>query len=74
MKTILIALSALVLCSCVDETIVKDTRDTKSLVFGRVYHFSYKSHDYIMFRDGYGKVSVAGVVHDPDCKCKEETK
>lgn len=74
MKKILIVLSALALCSCVKEENIKDFRDTKFEVFNRIVHFSYKSHDYIMFRDGSGDFAVAGIVHDPDCKCKEETK
>ena len=74
MKKIMTVLSALVLCSCVKEENIKDFRDTKFEVFDRIVHFSYKSHDYIMFRDGSGDFSVAGIVHDPDCKCKEETR
>ena len=74
MKKIMAVLSALVLCSCVEEENIKDFRDTKFEVFDRIVHFSYKSHDYIMFRDGSGDFSVAGIVHDPDCKCKEGTR
>ena len=74
MKKIMTVLSALVLCSCVEEENIKDFRDAKFEVFDRIVHFNYKSHDYIMFRDGSGDFSVAGIVHDPDCKCKEETR
>jgi hypothetical protein len=75
MKKIMIILSALALSSCTTEVAVKDFRGTTYEVFDRIVHFSYKSHDYIIFRDGSDKYSVAGVVHDPDCQCKkEETK
>lgn len=74
MKKIMIVLSALVLCSCVKEENIKDFRGTEFEVFNKIVHFSYKSHDYIMFRYGYNEYSIAGIVHDPDCKCKEGTR
>lgn len=74
MKKIMIVLLALVLCSCVKEENIKDFREAKFEVFNRIVHFSYKSHDYIMFRDGVGDYSVAGIVHDPDCKCNDSKK
>lgn len=60
--------------SCIEETIVNDLRGTEDKVFSRICHFEYKSHEYIIFSGGLGSSSVLGVVHDPDCKCKEETK
>ena len=72
MKKILIVLSALALSSCEikHEPIV--SRNTE--VLDKVYHFEYMSHDYIMFRHGFGYSSIAGVVHDPDCKCNNSKK
>ena len=36
-----------------------------------VQTLTYKGHDYIMFRKGYGRMATMGVEHDPDCKaCK----
>lgn len=60
--------------SCKEGAVVTDLRGTGDEVFDRIYHFEYKSHEYIIFRDGFGSNSVLGVVHNPDCKCKEETK
>jgi hypothetical protein len=54
--------------------LLEDFREAKFEVFNRIVHFSYKSHDYIMFRDGVGDYSVAGIVHDPDCKCNDSKK
>ena len=71
MKKILIILSALVLSSCDEGTSVIDLRSTGDEIFDKIYHFKYKSHDYIMFRKDLGNSGVAGVVHDPDCKCNQ---
>jgi hypothetical protein len=71
-----LGLIALLCCfaSCKDGTIVTDLRGTGDEAFDRIYHFEYKSHEYILFRKGLGNNAIAGVVHDPDCKCKEEIK
>lgn len=58
--------------SCTEKTIVNDLRGTEDKVFSRIYHIEYKSHEYIIFRDGIGNNSIVGVVHDPNCKCKED--
>ena len=37
----------------------------------KVQTLTYKGHDYIMFRKGFGKTATMAVEHDPDCKtCK----
>ena len=69
-----LGLIALLCCfaSCKDGAIVTDLRGTGDEVFDRIYHFEYKSHEYIIYRSGICNNSIVGVVHDPDCKCKEE--
>lgn len=69
-----LGLIALLCClaSCEYKTEIKDVRNTEQNIFNNIYHFKYKSHDYIMFRTKYTNNGVAGVVHDPDCKCKED--
>lgn len=38
-----------------------------------VQTLTYKGHDYIMFRKGYGRMGTMGIEHDPDCKtCKKD--
>lgn len=38
-----------------------------------VQTLTYKSHDYIMFRKGFGTEPTMAVEHDPDCKtCKNK--
>lgn len=71
MKKLLLTTAVILgLASCEDETMVYDLRDQENLPTPYVIHFEYKGHDYILFRTMGGNCSIAGVVHDPDCKCK----
>lgn len=45
-----------------EHAIDKQTRD---IVGGKVYEFTYKQHSYI----GFLRYKEWGVVHDPECKC-----
>ena len=39
-----------------------------------VRHFKYKNHKYIQFTSDEGAYSaIGGIVHDPDCHCKQTT-
>ncbi len=35
-----------------------------------VRHFKYRNHSYIQFDMGGGYYSKAGIIHDPDCRCR----
>ena len=34
--------------------------------------FDYDGHKYIRFTWSFGRYNTAGVVHDPDCECKND--
>lgn len=36
-----------------------------------VRHFKYRNHSYIQFDMSGGHYAKAGVIHDPDCRCKK---
>ena len=39
----------------------------------RTQTLTYNSHDYIVFREGFGTFATMAVVHDTDCKtCKRK--
>ncbi len=38
---------------------------------GAVRHFNYHNHSYIQFDISGGQCAKAGVIHDPDCRCKK---
>ena len=38
---------------------------------GAVRHFKYRDHSYIQFDISGGQCAKAGVIHDPDCRCKK---
>lgn len=38
---------------------------------GSVRHFKYRNHSYIQFDIGGGQYSSAGIIHDPNCRCKK---
>ena len=84
MKKIMIVLSALVLTSC-GEGYVNVYRNGKldldsqpihrsGVPFREITHFDYCGHSYIKFIFGASSSVTMGVAHDPDCKCKEETR
>ena len=84
MKKILIVLSALVLTSCGEgyvDVYKKGKLDSDSqpirrseVPFNEITHFEYCGHSYIKFASRFGNGAEAGVVHDPDCKCKEDAE
>ena len=80
MKKVLIALFVLLLCSCEEDIVyVYKNRELDAVrhlevPFSSISHFEYRGHSYIKFSSRVGHGAEAGVVHDPDCKCKEETK
>lgn len=84
MKKILIVLPALFLTSC-GEGYVDVYRNGKldsdslpihrsGVPFREITHFDYCGHSYIKFIFGAGSSVTMGVAHDPDCKCKEDSK
>ena len=73
MKKLLLTTAVILgFASCETKTTIKDYRGQENLPAQFIKHFEYKGHDYILFDTGGGKCSVGGVVHDPDCKCKEK--
>lgn len=38
-----------------------------------VRHFKYRNHSYIQFDMAGGQYAKAGVIHDPDCKCRKKS-
>ena len=36
-----------------------------------VRHFKYRNHSYIQFDMAGGQYAKAGVIHDPDCRCRK---
>ena len=70
-KLLLTTAIILSLASCETKTMIEDYRDQEKLPTPYIKHFEYKRHDYIFFSAGRAHGAVGGVVHDPDCKCKE---
>lgn len=67
-----ISLISFVSCSTSDtnnETIVTPADNWNSIRTGnyQVHEFKYNGHNYLVFNVGHNR---AGVVHDPDCSCK----
>lgn len=70
-KLLLTTAIILSLASCEPKTMIEDYRDQENLPTPYIIHFEYKGHDYIFFSAGRANGAAGGVVHDPDCKCKE---
>lgn len=72
MKKLLLVSIAFCFVTCESEgTRIDDYRTKERFPFSAITHFEYKGHDYIFFDTDEGRWAVGGVVHDPDCRCKE---
>ena len=72
MKKLLLTTAIILgLASCETKTIIEDYRGQENIPTPYIKHFEYKGHDYILFNTEGANGAVGGVVHDPDCKCKE---
>ena len=72
---ILITLFALVSCKPQPAKIINRTEEEALIRFDLVRHFEYRGHKYISFQYSPSAYkSFMGVVHDPDCLCKDLNK
>lgn len=72
MKKLLLTTAIILgLASCETKTMIEDYRGQENLPTPYIKHFEYKGHNYIFFNTGALQCAVGDVVHDPDCKCKE---
>ena len=74
-KLALLSLFLLLLTSCTKgdpirvQMKINNTSETVNIHMN-VLEYEYNGHDYIMF-SRYGNSSAVGVVHNPNCHCKE---
>ena len=69
MKKYLFVLLTIMLVSCgPDHTKMNEGFAVENMT---VIEFEYNKHDYIMF-SRYGNTRQTGIVHNPECHCKEE--
>ena len=72
---ILLALLALVGCKPKPARVVERTEEEVLIRFDLVRHFEYQGHKYISFQYSPSAYkSFMGVVHDPNCLCKDLNK
>lgn len=72
---ILLALSTLAGCKPKPAKVVERTEEEVLIRFDLVRHFEYQGHKYISFQYSPSAYkSFMGVVHDPDCLCKDLNK
>lgn len=75
MKRILI-LHTILLIACIFASCDNQTRIQHGSVednITNIIEFDYKNHSYIFFERGMGYYSRGGVVHDPNCKCFQDS-
>lgn len=68
---LLILLFLVVVTSCEAPADVPRIKTNVGSVSFRAFDFSYEGHDYIYFKSRSGKFSTGGVVHNPNCTCKQ---
>lgn len=69
--TLLLLLLLIIVTSCEASTNVPKIKTSVGNVTIKAYDLSYKGHDYIYFKSGSGKFGTGGIVHNPNCRCKQ---
>ena len=68
---LLLSLCAIALTGC-------ENNETQQLIdaerASNITEFNYKGHHYIEYSKDAGRSSVACIIHDPDCPCREKNK
>lgn len=71
----ILALLALTLTGCEDNRTPEQRQKALDADMARyIKEFNYKGHRYVLYERKYGRdVVVAGITHDPDCPCHDES-
>lgn len=64
-----LALLALTLTGCEDN---RTQEQINADMAAHVSEFSYKGHQYILYRSDGVNSRIGGITHDPDCPCREK--
>lgn len=73
-KLVLFLFTTLVLSSCdYNENRIGDKVSKEKIPFKCATEFEYKDHSFIKFTDKDGEYAIAGVVHNPNCKCYKDS-
>lgn len=65
----LLALLALTLTGCESN---KTQQQIDAEIANEIAEFNYKGHRYLKYHHYAGNATVAGIIHDPDCPCREK--
>lgn len=63
-----LATVAIVGCGNIEVPPANEKEVDPVIFFDEIYKFKYEEHSYIYFQSDYGRISKAGVVHNPECK------
>lgn len=70
----ILALLALTLAGCKDNRTPEQRQKAFDAVKGRyIKEFNYQGHRYLLYEHWVGRSGVAGITHDPDCPCHDES-
>lgn len=69
----LLALLALTLAGCVDNrTPEQKQQEINANIASHITEFNYKGHHYLLYKQARDRRGYCGMVHDPDCPCREK--
>lgn len=70
----ILALLAFTLTGCEDNRTPEQRQKAFDADRARyIEEFNYKGHRYLLYERKYGQIGLAGITHDPDCPCHDES-
>lgn len=73
-KLLILALLALTLTGCEDNRTPEQRQKALDAdIACHIKTFNYQGHRYLLYQRAFGHAGVAGITHDPDCPCHDES-
>lgn len=69
MKKIFLILSLMFVIGLISCDVETTTNENGEVTSNNIEKVTYEGHEYLIFREGYGKYGTAGFTHSGNCPC-----